>query len=342
MAGPSATGCTLQTTAVSNSIQWQVLQKKNSIDVESFNDVTVTTPKQSKIVEERIKPTTGSLFLIFLVVDFSSLGSKNKIIGPKWTLKKKNNNNTTAKKKEERKTKDSILTTSGENLKCSELEKTLLAVVHSTKTSFSSILKWHSQQRWDFRKKKREGTIWCDFSPNESVIASKQVFPAYPVEGGKLWKRSVDFLRHTENKERNFQHFSFSISILKDRWISTTSLAIADYPTWTVTPWLEQEPSNHRAALITWRTTASMIPSSFASSRNWKAASSRPSTLFSKTLAPSMIAASSASPHPTVATLSITLTLARTCAVLAITLWPLWPTFRYSISLPLPNRRHQN
>lgn len=56
-------------------------------------------------------------------------------------VKKKNNNNTTAKKKEERKTKDSILTTSGENLKCSELEKTLLAVVHSTKTSFSSILK---------------------------------------------------------------------------------------------------------------------------------------------------------------------------------------------------------
>lgn len=44
-------------------------------------------------------------------------------------------------KKEERKTKDSILTTSGENFKCSELEKTLLAVVHSTKTSFSSILK---------------------------------------------------------------------------------------------------------------------------------------------------------------------------------------------------------
>lgn len=56
-------------------------------------------------------------------------------------VKKKKQQQHNSQKKEERKTKDSILTTSGENLKCSELEKTLLAVVHSTKTSFSSILK---------------------------------------------------------------------------------------------------------------------------------------------------------------------------------------------------------
>ena len=117
--------------------------------------------------------------------------------------------------------------------------------------------------------------------------------------------------------------------IKKDRWISTTSLAIADSLTWTVTRWPEQELSNHRAILTTWRTTALMIPSNFASSRNWKAVFSRPSIRFSRTLAPSMIAVNFVSPHPTAVTLSTTPTLARTSADSAITLWPLWPTFRY-------------
>ena len=104
-----------------------------------------------------------------------------------------------------------------------------------------------------------------------------------------------------------------------DRWISTTWLVTAGCPTWTVTPWRERALSNRRATLITWRITASTIQSSSASSRNWKAASSRPSTLFSRTLAQSMIAVNFASPHPTAATLSTTPILARTSAVSAIT-----------------------
>ena len=116
---------------------------------------------------------------------------------------------------------------------------------------------------------------------------------------------------------------------------------IVDSLTWTVTRWPEQELSNHRAILTTWRTTASMTPSNFASSRNWKVVFSRPSTRFSRTSAPSMIAVNYASPHPTVATLSITLTLARMSADWAITLWPLWPTFRYRF-FPFPSISNNN
>jgi hypothetical protein len=53
-----------------------------------------------------------------------------------WTQQKK----TKKQNQNKNKYKDWISTTSSKTLKCSELEKTLLAVVHSAKTSFSSIL----------------------------------------------------------------------------------------------------------------------------------------------------------------------------------------------------------
>ena len=122
-----------------------------------------------------------------------------------------------------------------------------------------------------------------------------------------------------------------SFTFTLDLPTSTTSPVIAVCPTWIATPWPEPEPSNPHSTLTTWRTTASMIPLSCASSRNWTAVSSRRLTPCSRTLPPSMTVASCASPPPTGATRSISLTPARTFAVWATTPSPLWPTFRYTL-----------
>ena len=63
------------------------------------------------------------------------------------------------------------------------------------------------------KEKEREGTIWCRFLTTESVMAREQVFPIYPVEGGKLLKRSIDFFRRTEqqftSQKDNQKYFSW-------------------------------------------------------------------------------------------------------------------------------------